>query len=435
MRYAVISKGLDLTMLKSEVMKVGAASIKESPLLNQIFCEMDEKQARDLSKTPGLRVKLVGSTYSDQITSVSPPAVVSPPETITPPAVETLQAEGLNLYDTFGALRRAYKPALDGAGLTVAVVDSGIRKTHEALIDKVIYEANFSDSSTLDDIFGHGTGVAYLIAGEYEEKSGVATGAKLMNLKALNDDGYGTEEMVVDAIEEVCRLVKIAQEQGLHPTAEMYPNTINISLGSVDDGDPDNPMRAAAKVAKETYGVQVIAAAGNSGPNFTTMMSPATDPDVIAVGGIKTWEFEILEISSRGPTKEGLTKPDFICWAESIEVASHKGDDEYDVKSGTSFSAPIMTGLDGILWDLCRRVYGSDVRITYYDWAQFAYAYCVKPEGAPLAKDNAYGYGLPAISVMISRLMKPATPVAALMDTMVPMMMIVMMMGMMGKIM
>ena len=87
---------------------------------------------------------------------------------------------------------------------------------------------------------------------------------------------------------------------------------------------------------------------------------------------------------------------------------------------------------DGLLWDLARRVYGEGARVTYYDWLPYAYAYCVKPEGIQVAKDNSYGHGLPAVGTMVSRLTKPATPVAA-METMVPMVMVVGMMGMVMK--
>ena len=423
MRYSVISKGLTMVEVERECRKVGAKNIKPLSAMKQIFCELDEEQARRLSTVQGLKVKPVQKVVSDRIAPAPYPALPIP--------AGVTDLRGLNLYDTFNELRQAYSPPLDGAGLTVAVVDSGIRETHDALEDKVIYQANFSDSDTASDVFGHGTGVAYLIAGKFGERSGVAPGAFLMNLKALNDDGKGTDEMMIEAIDRVCNLVDDAKEQGLSLTDPMYPNTINISLGGEDDGDPDNPMRVACRTAVEKYGLQVIAAAGNQGPKLTTLLCPACDPKVVAVGGIKTWEFDVWEKSSRGPTVEGIIKPDLVCWAESIEVASHKGDSDYELKSGTSFSTPTLTGVDGLLWDLARRVYGQDVRVTYYDWLPYAYAYCVKPEGVQVAKDNKYGHGLPAVGVMVSRLVRPVTPVSTMMETMVPMMMVVGMMGVM----
>jgi serine protease AprX len=424
MRYSVISKGLTLLEVERECRRVGATNIKPLPAMKQVFCELDDEQARRLAAVPGLKVKPVQKVATDRIAPAPYPSLPLPQQ------LDGL-AGGLNLYDTFNDLRQAYSPPLIGSGLTVAVLDSGIRETHEALEDRVVYRANFSESETTADVFGHGTAVAYVIAGAFGQRSGVAPGASLMSLKALNDDGKGTDEMIVEAIDRVCRLVEEAREQGLPLTDPMYPNTINISLGAEDDGDPDNPMRVACRTAVDEYGLQVIAAAGNQGPKLTTVMSPACDPKVIAVGGIRTWEFEVWERSSRGPTVEGVIKPDFVCWAESIEVASNKGDSEYILASGTSFAAPTLTGVDGLLWDLARRVYGQEVRVTYYDWLPYAYAYCVKPEGAPVAKDNSYGYGLPAVGVMVGRLMRPAMPVTTMMETMLPVMMMVGMMGVM----
>jgi len=408
MRYAIILKGMPLNEAEGKLKSVGAWNIKTMPAMRQIFCDLDPEQAAALSTAAGIKVKEVKR--------------VSGGQWITAPGADLVsaQAVGLNLYDVYHELKEAYLPALDGAGLTVAVLDSGIRESHEALEGKVIYRANFSESPSNSDLFGHGTGVAYIIAGEKGARSGVATGARIMNIKVLNDNGEGTDEMTVDGIDAVCALVAAARAQDIPITDPMYPNTINLSAGGEDDGDPDNPMRTAVRTAWEEYGVQVIAAAGNEGPGLATVMCPACDPSVIAVGAIKTWDFVISPISSRGPTAEGLIKPDLVCWGENIEVASHEADDEYDVKSGTSFSTPILTATDGFIWDLTRRVYGEPVRITYHDWLQYSYAYCVKPDIAPIEKDNTYGYGMPAISSMVSQVLRPVSSVSALSDSITP---------------
>jgi serine protease AprX len=408
MRYAIILKGMPISEAEARLKSVGARNIKPKPAMKQIFCDLDPEQALVLSNIAGIRVKEVKKVSGGQWITTPNADLVSP------------QATGLNLYDVYHELREAYVPALDGSGLTVAVLDSGIRETHEALEGKVIYRANFSESPTDSDLFGHGTGVAYIIAGEKDARSGVATGARIMNVKVLNDNGEGTDEMTVDGIDAVCALVAAARAQDIPITDPMYPNTINLSAGGEDDGDPDNPMRTAVRTAWEEYGIQVIAAVGNEGPGLATVMCPACDPSVIAVGAIRTWDFVISPISSRGPTAEGLIKPDMVCWGENIEVASHEADDEYESKSGTSFSTPILTAADGLIWDLTRRVYGEPVRITYHDWLQYAYAYCVKPDVAPVEKDNTYGYGMPAISSMVSQVMRPVSPVSGLSESVTP---------------
>ena len=48
---------------------------------------------------------------------------------------------------------------------------------------------------------------------------------------------------------------------------------------------------------------------------------------------------------------QGVTKPDFVIWGTNLEMASNKADDEYLTKSGTSFAAPMLSGLTGLLWE------------------------------------------------------------------------------------
>lgn len=172
MRYTIIVKGLPLSQVESEVKKVGATNIRVAKLLGQIFCELDEKQAKTLSQVPGLLLKSIKEYKTDQVVTELPP-------------VETLA-------DVFYMLRAYFSPPLTGTGLTVAVLDSGMRKSHESLQNKVVYEANFTDSPSATDVFGHGTQVAYMVAGGLHtlgEKAGVAPGAVLMNIKVISDEG------------------------------------------------------------------------------------------------------------------------------------------------------------------------------------------------------------------------------------------------------
>jgi serine protease AprX len=320
------------------------------------------------------------------------------------PAAETIET----LWDVFYLLRSYFVPPLTGTGLTVAVLDSGIRKSHETLRDKVVFEGNFTSSPTSEDIFGHGTQVAFVTAGGAHspgEKAGVSPGARVLNIKVIDDDGNGTDESIILGIDKVCELVEAARRNNLWPTDAMYPNVLNISLGGDDDGDSDNPLRAACRQASKDYGLDVVAAAGNSGPKMTTILLPACEPEVIAVGAVETTgELSIWDKSSRGPTVQGETKPDFVLWGTNIEMASHKSDDEYLIKSGTSFAAPILSGLTGLMWESGRRAYGENWSFRWVSARDFAPYFCLKPQQAPLKKDNDYGFGLPAMGTMIGSL-------------------------------
>ena len=219
MRCSVISKGLALAQIEIELKRVGARDITRTKLLGQVFCELNEEQAKSLAKIPGLLVKPVKEYRTNQvITEV--------------PSVETFS-------DVFYLLRSYFTPSLTGTGLTVAVLDSGVRKSHQSLKNKVVYEANVSGSPSADDAFGHGTQVAYVVAGGLHgmgEKAGVSPGASLMNVKVINDDGIGSDESIILGIDKVCDLAEAARKGGLWPTDDVYPNIINLSLGGEDPG-------------------------------------------------------------------------------------------------------------------------------------------------------------------------------------------------------
>ncbi|MBL7166964.1 MAG: S8 family serine peptidase [Dehalococcoidales bacterium] len=418
MRYAVISKGLSLEQLEAEAKKLGATDVKKTKLLSQVFCELDEAQATKLTAVPGLAVKLIKEYKTDQVMTELPP-------------VETIS-------DVFYLLRSYFTPPLTGTGLTVAVLDSGVRKTHQSLRNKVVYEANFTDSPSPDDVFGHGTQVAFVVAGGMHalgEKSGVSPGASIMNIKVISDEGLGSDESIILGIDKVCDLAEAARRNGLWPTDDLYPNVVNLSLGGEDDGDEDNPVREACRQASLVYGLDVVAAAGNSGPKMTTMMLPACEPEVIAVGAIETNDEVIVwEKSSRGPTVQGETKPDFVIWGTDLDMASNKNDEEYVSKSGTSFAAPMLSGLTGLLWESGRRAYGEAWSFRWTEARQFAPYFSTKPADAPVKKDNAYGFGLPAMGTMLGQVSQVSAPADDMTSAMNMLMMMTMMTGMTGGI-
>ena len=416
MRYAVISKGLSLEQLEAEAKKLGATDVKKTKLLSQVFCDLDEAQAEQMSRITGLKIKPLKEYKTDQVMAEVPP-------------VETIS-------DVFYMMRSYFSPPLTGTGLTVAVLDSGVRKTHRSLLNKVIYEANFTDSQSPDDVFGHGTQVAFIVAGGMHgigEKSGVSPGASIMNIKVISDEGLGSDESIILGIDKVCDLAEAARKNGLWPTDEMYPNVINLSLGGEDDGDEDNPVREACRQASLVYGLDVVAAAGNSGPKMTTMMLPACEPEVIAVGAIETMdELLVWDKSARGPTVQGETKPDFVIWGTDLEMASHKNDEEYVAKSGTSFAAPMLSGLTGLLWESGRRAYGKAWSFRWTEARQFAPYFSTKPANAPVKKDNAYGFGLPAMGTMLGQVSQVSAPADDMTSAMNMLMMMTMMTGMTG---
>jgi len=396
MRYAIISKGMPVSQMQQQCLALGAQNIKVAEAFKQVFCDLEPEAADKLRAMPGLAVKESKQVKLNRM--AVPEDTMSSYQTLEP----VYSSSQASLFTMLYNLRASFSPPILGSVATAVVIDTGIRKTHMALKGKVVYEENFSDADTVDDIFDHGTGVAYLIAGGIHaagQESGVAPGANLMNLKAVDDEGKGTEESVIHALHRALQLWQEAEQEGLPFSDPMYPNIVNISVGSEDDGDPDNPVRIACHEIYAQAGNKLLlyAAAGNAGPTPGTILLPAACLDVWAIGAVTFEPFQIWELSSRGPVSVGnLIKPDAVCPGVSILIASSVADDGYVVKSGTSFSCPVAVGSVCLLGELAQR-YGlvdQMLAMTRQGWEGFLFLIARKPEGAPAQKDNDYGYGM-----------------------------------------
>ena len=167
-----------------------------------------------------------------------------------------------------------------GAGVTVAVVDTGVDYTHPALGGgfgpghKVVAGYDFvnDDPDPMDDN-GHGTHVAGIVAAAGQGEGavvGVAPEATLTAYKVLAADGTGWASDIIKALEEA-----------VDPANPYRADVVNLSLGGAGDGS--DPLGRAAALAARA-GTVVVAAAGNSGPGVGTVTTPAAADGVIAVG-------------------------------------------------------------------------------------------------------------------------------------------------------
>ena len=97
----------------------------------------------------------------------------------------------------------AWSAGLNGKGVKVAVLDTGIDTTHPDLSGgKVVAQANFSEADSVTDHYGHGTHVGSIVAGtgarSSGQRKGVAFKASLLNGKVLDDFGFGLESEVLE---------------------------------------------------------------------------------------------------------------------------------------------------------------------------------------------------------------------------------------------
>lgn len=209
----------------------------------------------------------------------------------------------------------------EGAGVRVAVIDTGVDTSHPDLIGQVDggYSAiaKSEDPAAYQDDNGHGTHVAGTIAAKKDDRGvvGVAPKARLYAVKVLDADGSGNLSDVID---------------GIVWAAANDMQVANMSLGAPFGSDT---MRRALRFAAGR-GTIVVAAAGNSsgGP----VGYPAAYPEAIAVAASDSTD-AFAPYSSKGP------EVDFI--APGSNVVSTKMGGGYASFSGTSMAAPHMAGL------------------------------------------------------------------------------------------
>jgi len=241
---------------------------------------------------------------------------------------------------------------LTGAGVTVAVLDTGVYP-HPDLTKPVNRLVAFKDfvanqPKSYDDN-GHGTHVCGIIAGNGDLSNGryrgIAPEAKLVVGKVLDAGASGSFSDIIAGIQWV---VKNRQRYRIR--------ILSLSFGSTAFAPcSQDPLCRAVQKAWNS-GITVVTAAGNSGPGAGTINSPGINPNIITVGSsddrgtASPAGDRIAPFSSRGPTIEGVTKPDVVAPGVSITSLNNQlTPSAYTTFSGTSMSTPIVTGAIALL--------------------------------------------------------------------------------------
>jgi serine protease AprX len=244
-----------------------------------------------------------------------------------------------------------------GAGVTIAVLDTGVDGTHPDLPfhDKVVENVRVNAAlnsgpgfvnplpvegvPNTDLVLGHGTSVAAVAAGSGAASGGVqrgvAPGASILALSA-------GDLFITNVLEGFDYLLDNAARFGV--------KVVNCSWGSEGAFDPDDPVNLATRALYDA-GITVVFAAGNYGPAPDTLNAYAVAPWVIGVGSTRQ-DGKLSDFSSRGIFEELLYHPILVAPGESITAAapaSLNGGAPYAVVSGTSFAAPHVAGVAALM--------------------------------------------------------------------------------------
>lgn len=402
MRYSILYADED------QVRSAGGLNIKSMRNGNIVFADLAPKQVITLENSGCIVVPVEKIEVS-----VGPPSPIVGVATYTPIAL----VQGMGLND----IRETVDPPLLGFGYNLAIVGTGIRTTHDLIRGRVVLSANYTDDPPGDG-FDHDTGVASIAIA-------VAPDCNIINVKVVDNDGLGSEEDAVEAIDDLITLYDSGHQYA--------PHVINLSFGAPDSGNPNTALRVICREAIDR-GIYIFAAAGNSGPLPGTIHSPAAEHRVIAVGSCNYEPFRISNFSSRGPTLEGYIKPDIVMIGEDIEMASSNSDTALIARSGTSFSAPFASGLGIIVksageeWETFN---GLTLPFSPEGFVDvFSALIGVKPDGEVTGKDNAYGYGLP-YGPAVPQYIQDVVPTALgdIFTPLITVMIISMMVGVVGK--
>ncbi len=242
----------------------------------------------------------------------------------------------------------AYKSGLNGENITVVVMDTGVAP-HPDFGKRILDFQDFCNRRTgLYDDNGHGTHVCGIIGGDGRMSedarhiriySGIAPKANLIVLKVLDEKGNGSTEKVLAGVEWVMRNQKRYGIRLLNISVGMLPNAGKKEQGS---------LLAAVDDLWER-GIMVVAAAGNNGPKENSVTIPGISRKILTVGssddmlpdggvrGLKSG------YSGSGPTECCIVKPEILAPGTKITSCSRDGSG-YQVKSGTSMAAPVVTG-------------------------------------------------------------------------------------------
>lgn len=313
------------------------------------------------------------------------------------------------------------RPVVDGAGVTVAVVDTGVWADHPDLNDRVVASLDFELAyagellltteqldefaaasgpvgGTTDDV-GHGTHVAGIVAGtgaaaagKANENRGVAPGASIVDLRIspqahTADNNVGWERNALAAYDWLLRN---------HTSTEFGPNgigVVNNSWGVVSGQPLDYEPFDEILTTLDAEGVSVVFSAGNSGPddNVTEDVIPTGHPAVLTVAagchpGSRSSgcngqfpDFSIASFSSRGPavdvTAPGVDILSAVNASSGKVLGSISGDYSgqgptdaaqnrafYANFSGTSMSGPHVAGLVALMRQVSPTLTPAEIR-------------------------------------------------------------------------
>ncbi|MFK7900967.1 MAG: S8 family serine peptidase [Cyclobacteriaceae bacterium] len=347
----------------------GIELIKKQPIRKSNWLN-----AATFDLTSDEKKELLGLPYISKITTVKK---LEPLKTNSQNTSYSKQLEQLN---TSILAKKGYT----GKGISIGIIDAGFKEADSSPYFKNIFSANhikatkdfvnpesinfYEEKTDADD---HGTKVWKRIAGTENDSMfyGLAKDASFYLARTeIGDKEIRLEEDYwIEALEWMeSKGVKLINSSLGY--ANKFDSTADNHLRTEMDGET-TAISKAAQYAAEEKGMLIIVSAGNLGSKKWGIISaPADAPDVLTVGATSLAPWTKMGYSSTGPSYNKFLKPD---------VASYS-------TSGTSFSAPIITGLAACLWQANPKLSNKQLK-KIIEQSSHLYPY----------GNNYIGYGVP----------------------------------------
>lgn len=267
----------------------------------------------------------------------------------------------------------AYDEGLTGKNITIAILDTGICPVDDFVKPRnriIAFKDIINNKTKSYDDNGHGTHVAGIACGNGFMSNGLYKGiayeSNIVSIKVLDKNGKGDTAQVVSGI------------QWIIDNKKKYNIRIaNLSIGSPTSDSQKDPLVKAVNYAWD-HGIIMTIAAGNNGPQSSSITSPGVSKKVITVGGsndsvdVTIWGNKYKNYSGRGPTAECIIKPDVVAPSSNIISCLSKTANNIDLDkivdknylklSGTSMATPMISGAIALLIQKYPHLSPNDVK-------------------------------------------------------------------------
>ena len=303
------------SQLKSRALSKKGTGFEMYWINNSFSVTVNRSELKELSQAPGIK-----KIYFNGPVSLDEPVIKQDETAESPPTLP------YNLRDTHIDELSIAHPEINGTGVVIGSIDTGVDAGHPALQNKILkfYNGLEDRLSEPRDWGSHGTHTTGILVGS--NQIGIAPGAKVIMAGALFN------------ISTILKAMQFMLDPDGDPNTDDAPRVINNSWHSPDAVDQEPFYRAIS--AWEAAGINVVFSAGNNGDLPDAITPPKEHPATITVGGTNRQGL-ITELSSRGPAVYkgvAVLKPELTAPGEVIVSTLPKG--KLGTKSGTSMAAP-----------------------------------------------------------------------------------------------